>query len=74
MCIGLPGRLVHRGEPSPHSIPGRIAYGTTEREIELIMVPGATPGDYLLVHSGYAIEVISEQHARETLQLLGLNS
>lgn len=71
MCLAVPGRLIEKGEPSSHSIRGRIAYGSTERPVELIMVPEATPGDYLLVHSGYAIEVISEQRARETLNLLG---
>ncbi len=74
MCVAVPGRLVHRGDSSPHSIPGRVAYGPVERDVELIMVPEATPGDYLLVHSGYAVEVISEQHALETLALLNRHS
>jgi hydrogenase expression/formation protein HypC len=70
MCVAVPGRLVHRGRPSPQTVPGRVAYGSLERDVELVMVPDAAPGDYVLVHSGYAISVISERDALETLALL----
>ena len=34
------------------------------------MTPQAQVGDYVLVHAGFAIEVVSEEHAQETLDLI----
>jgi hydrogenase expression/formation protein HypC len=41
-----------------------------ERTISLALTPEARVGDYVLVHTGFAIGVIDEEEARETLQLL----
>ena len=35
-----------------------------------MLVPDATVGDYVLVHAGYAINVLDEEEAQETLELL----
>jgi hydrogenase expression/formation protein HypC len=43
-----------------------------ERDVDLIMVPDVAVGDYVVVHSGYAIEVIPSDRALETMRLLGL--
>jgi hydrogenase expression/formation protein HypC len=40
------------------------------RTVALDLVPQAGLGDFVLVHAGYAIEVISESAARETLDLI----
>jgi len=40
--------------------------------IDLILVPEARVGDFVLTHSGFALQVIPESTARETLRLLGL--
>ena len=40
-----------------------------EREVVLAMVPEAEIGDYLIVHSGYAIRRVSESEAKETRAL-----
>ena len=40
------------------------------RKVSLAMCPEASLGDYVLVHAGYAITLIDEEEARQTLELL----
>jgi hydrogenase expression/formation protein HypC len=40
------------------------------QECELSLLPEAKVGDYVIVHAGFAIEVLNEEEARETLDLL----
>jgi hydrogenase expression/formation protein HypC len=63
--------VVGIGVATPNSIPGRVSLNGTERNVDLIMVPDVMIGDYVVVHSGYAIEVIPKQRAMETMSLLG---
>lgn len=66
MCLAIPAKVESIDE-------NRIA--TTDimgikRDIALDLVPHAQVDDYVLVHAGYAIEVVSEQFAQETLDLI----
>ncbi|HSO49025.1 MAG TPA: HypC/HybG/HupF family hydrogenase formation chaperone [Acidimicrobiia bacterium] len=72
MCVAIPARVIAIGEPTAASIPGTVSMIDSERDIDLVMVPDARVGDYVVVHSGYAIEVIPEQRATETMRLLGV--
>lgn len=40
------------------------------RQVALDLTPAAKTGDYVLVHAGFAIEVVSEEDAQETLNLI----
>jgi hydrogenase expression/formation protein HypC len=40
------------------------------RPVSLMMTPGAKTGDHVLVHAGFAIQVVDEQFAAETLEML----
>lgn len=40
------------------------------QECDLSLAPAAKVGDYVIVHAGFAIEVLDEEEARETLDLL----
>lgn len=64
MCLALPMRII--------SIDGDIATIAAEgleQRASLALVPEASPGDYVLVHAGYALSVIDEDEAAETLAL-----
>ena len=41
-----------------------------EMEVRLDLVPEAEVGQYVVIHAGYAISVLDEEEARETLKLL----
>lgn len=67
MCLGIPARIT--GEPNENGMAQVEILGVT-RWVSLHMVPDAKPGNHVLVHAGFALEVISEEFAAETLQLL----
>jgi hydrogenase expression/formation protein HypC len=44
-----------------------VELGGVEREISLVMTPEAEVGDYVLVHTGYAINTMSDEEAQASL-------
>lgn len=65
MCLGVPGKLLKRTETEPPL--GNVAFGAVEREVCLAYTPDAKPGDYLIVHAGFAISVLDAEEAAATL-------
>jgi hydrogenase expression/formation protein HypC len=64
MCLAIPTRIV--------AIDGALALvelGGVERQISLALTPEAQVGDYVIVHTGFALSVLDEQEAQETLRL-----
>ena len=47
-----------------------VELGGVKRTISLILTPEAEVGNYVLVHAGYAIGIVDEEEAKETLLLL----
>ena len=65
MCLAIPVKIV--------SIDGDEAeteIGGVRRRVSIAFTPEAKVGDYVLLHTGYAIGVIDEAEAEETLKLL----
>ncbi|KXA89458.1 hydrogenase [candidate division MSBL1 archaeon SCGC-AAA259A05] len=63
MCLAVPGEIQERK--------GNIAvvdFGGAEREVKLDLLEDASEGDYVLVHVGYAIQVISQPEAEKMLE------
>lgn len=69
MCLGVPGRVVEIYETQGLRM-GRIDFGGAVRESCLEYVPQVKVDDYVIVHVGFAISVLSEAEAQETLELL----
>jgi hydrogenase expression/formation protein HypC len=69
MCLGVPARLTTIRQTDLLRM-GTVDFGGVEREVCLDWVPEAREGDHVLVHVGFAISVIDEAEARETLRLL----
>lgn len=69
MCLGIPGKIVEIYEANGMKM-GKIDFGGVTREACLEYVPEAQVGDYTLIHVGFALNLISEEEAMETLQLL----
>lgn len=59
MCVALPGRIVSIGEPNGVSLPALVRLGEVDRSVDLCFVPEANVGDYVVVHSGYALRVVA---------------
>jgi hydrogenase expression/formation protein HypC len=65
MCLAIPALIKSiSGEQAEADIEG------VTRDISLQLTPGAKVGDYVLLHTGYAISVIDAAEAEETLKLL----
>ncbi len=47
-----------------------VEMAQVRQECDLSLAPEARVGDYVIVHAGFAIEVLDEEDARETLELL----
>lgn len=69
MCLGVPGKIVEIYESAGLRM-GKIDFGGVTREACLTYVPEAQVGEYTIIHVGFALNVISEAEAQETLQLL----
>jgi hydrogenase expression/formation protein HypC len=64
MCVAIPARV--------KSIEGSTAdveVGGVSRKISVQLTPEVQKDDYVLVHAGFAIQVVDEEEARETLKL-----
>ena len=66
MCLAIPMQII---EMKPGGMAHVSAMGA-ERDVALDLTPQAIVGDYVLVHAGFAIEVVEEQYAAETLELI----
>ncbi len=72
MCVAVPGRITWIGAATVASIPAQIETGGATHDVDLVMVPEAVVGDYVVVHAGYVINVIPKDRARDTLELFGV--
>jgi hydrogenase expression/formation protein HypC len=66
MCLAIPARIVTIDEGLMASVD---IMGVT-RKVSLDLVPEAALGDYVLVHAGFALQVVDEDYANETLDIL----
>ncbi|MBM4237706.1 MAG: HypC/HybG/HupF family hydrogenase formation chaperone [Euryarchaeota archaeon] len=63
MCLAIPGRIV--------KIEGNLAevdFGGVGRQVNISLVE-ARPGEWVMVHAGFAIQTVDEDEALETLRL-----
>jgi hydrogenase expression/formation protein HypC len=65
VCLALPGEIVDVGEGPLRE--GRVSFDGVVKGVSLVYVPEAGVGDHVLVHAGFAIAKVSEEHAREAL-------
>ena len=66
MCLAIPGKVVEIDKKNQHAT---VDYGDgTKRKANISLVE-VKIGDYILVHAGFAIEVLDKKEAQETLTL-----
>lgn len=69
MCLAIPGRVEDidaAGEPRM----GVVSFGGVKKRVCLELLPDAAPGDYVVVHVGFAISRVDEAEALETLKMI----
>jgi hydrogenase expression/formation protein HypC len=65
MCLAIPAEVL-----SIDGEKGTADFRGVHREVVLTFVPKVKTGDYVLVHAGFAIQIVDQEDARETLRLL----
>lgn len=65
MCLAIPALIASINDKEAD-----VEIGGISRRISLWLTPEAKVGDYVIVHTGYAISVLDQEQAEETLQIL----
>ncbi len=65
MCLAIPARVIARTGPEE----ALIDAGGVRKHVSLALVPDAAPGDYVIVHVGYALAKLDAEEAARTLAL-----
>ena len=66
MCLAVPGKILETRDDAQATVD---MMGAT-RSVSVRLTPDAKVGDFVLVHAGFAIEVIDAEQARETIEVL----
>jgi hydrogenase expression/formation protein HypC len=69
MCLGIPAKVLELYENNGMQM-GKVDFGGVIKEICMAYVPEVKVGDYTLIHVGFALNIIDEQEAMETMELL----
>lgn len=75
MCLAVPGRVIDIEGDEPAFLRGTVDFAGVRKQVALSFTPDVQPGQYVLVHAGFALQVVDEEQARQTfddLRQLGL--
>jgi len=64
MCLAIPAKV-----KSIDGVEAEVEVGGVSRKASIMLTPEAKVGDYVLLHTGYSINVIDEEEAQETLKI-----
>jgi len=70
MCLGIPGQVVEFVDESNHIAKVDVSGVRRNVNVALVHTEGIAPGDWVLIHVGFAMSKIDEHEAQETLKLL----
>lgn len=65
MCLAVPMKVISKNDSTAVA-----EIGGVRRQISLMLLPEANTGDYVIVHAGFAIQILDETEAKKTLELL----
>lgn len=74
MCLAIPGRIVEKHAGTGGLAFAKVQFGSISQEVCLAYTPEAEPGDYVIVHVGFAIQRLDRVSAEATLELLASTS
>ncbi|MGV1098333.1 HypC/HybG/HupF family hydrogenase formation chaperone [Thiovibrio sp. JS02] len=65
MCLAIPGRVVEIFAENGLAM-GHVDYGGTVSKVCLEYVPEIVPGQYTVVHAGFALSILDEEEAQKS--------
>ncbi len=66
MCLALPAKVESVDEVADTAV---VALGEVKKTVSTALVEAVEPGDFLLIHVGYALNKVSPEEAERTLKL-----
>ncbi len=66
MCLGVPGRIISISENNT----AVVDVNANQIEISIVLTPDAQMGQWVLVHAGFAMQIMDENEAEESLALM----
>lgn len=71
MCLAIPGKVIEiRGKVDDVFRTGKVSFDGVIKEVNLSLVPEVELGNYVLVHVGVALNIVDEEEAQKTFELL----
>jgi hydrogenase expression/formation protein HypC len=70
MCLGIPGQIIEFTDEANDIAKVEVSGVKRNVNVGLVRPDGIRPGDWVLVHVGFAMSKINEQEAQETLLML----
>jgi hydrogenase expression/formation protein HypC len=65
MCLAIPAKVI-----SVNGVSALVTIEDVEYQASLLLLENVNPGDYIMLHAGFAIEKVDAEEAEETLRLL----
>ena len=72
MCLAIPGQIVELSSDEPHLAVVEVSKVRRKINVGLLEGEQIAPGDWVLIHVGFAMSRVSEEAAREQLRLLAM--
>ena len=69
MCLGIPGKVVNIYEQAG-TLMASVDFDGVQQAVCIATTPEVQVGQYVLVHAGFAIEVVDADYAKETIELV----
>src|SRR5262245_56867745 len=69
MCLGIPGKVLDTYIANDMPM-GRVDFGGIRKQVCLAHTPNVRSGQYVIVHVGFALQVIDEDEARQVFSFL----
>ncbi len=70
MCLGVPGRIIEFVDPTHHLAKAEVSGVRRTINVGLVLPDGLEPGDWVLIHVGFALSKIDEAEAQRTIEYL----
>lgn len=67
MCLALPAKVLSIDKEAETAV---VTLGPVKKEISTALLDEAAPGDYVLIHVGYALHKVSPEEAERTLAMI----
>ena len=64
LCLAFPAKIIEKKD-----FMAKVELSGVTRDVSLMLLPEADVGDYVLVHAGFAMQIVHKQEVDEMLAL-----